>query len=58
MIRWLTFVDEHHFDDRIQWDIDLMRAHAIGSAIRGPIVAVTKLFRINLIVLRDEGSRW
>lgn len=54
----LTLVDEHHLDNGIQRNIDLVRAHAIRTAIRRPIISVAELFRINLIVLREQRSRW
>lgn len=52
-----TFVDEHHLNDGVQRDIDLVRTHAVRSTVRRAIVTVAKLFRINLIVLREEWCR-
>lgn len=34
-----------------------MRAHAIGSAVRWAVVSVAELFRINLVVLREQRCR-
>lgn len=47
----LTFINEYNFNDSIQWDIDFVGAHAIGTAIGWTIVAVTELLRIDVIVL-------
>lgn len=54
----LTFVDQHNFDDGIYWYIDFVGAHAIGTAIRWPIIAVTKLLGIDFIILRQQRCRW
>ena len=54
----LTFVDKHHLHDRVQRNVDLVRAHAVGPAVRRAVVAVAKLFRIDLVVLREERRRW
>lgn len=53
----LTLIDEHHLHDSVQWNIDLVRAHAVGSAIRWAVVSVAELLGIDLVVLREEWCR-
>lgn len=47
----LYFIDQNDFDNGIQWNIDFMCAHAIGSAVGWAVVTVTELLRIYVIVL-------
>lgn len=55
---WLLyFVYEYHLDDRVIWNVDLMRAHTVGAAISRPIITVTELFGWNVIELRERRRR-
>lgn len=54
----LTLIDEHNLHNGVQWNIDLVRAHAIGSAVRWAVVSVAELLGIDLVVLREERCRW
>lgn len=54
----LYFVYEHHLDDRVVRNVDLMRAHTVGAAISRSIITVTELFRWDVIDLRERRRRW
>lgn len=48
----LTLVDEHHLDHGVERDVDLVRAHAVGSAVGRLVVAVAELVRADVLDLR------
>lgn len=50
----LDFIDKDDLDDGVQWDVDLVRAHAVGSAVSGSVVAVAELIRVDVVVLREN----
>lgn len=52
-----TFVYEYHLDDRVVRNVDLVRAHTIGAAISRSVITVTKLFRWDVIDLRERRRR-
>lgn len=54
----LTFINQHNLNDCVQWDVNLVRAHAVGAALWWSVVTVAELFWVNVVVLRDERSRW
>lgn len=51
----LTFINENNLHNCIEWYVDLVGAHAVGSTVGRTIVAVTELFRVDLVVL---GCEW
>lgn len=53
----LTLVHQYDLDNRIEWYVDLMGAHAVGSTIGRSVVAIAELLRINFIILRGERGR-
>lgn len=52
-----TFVNENHLDDRVVRDVDLMRAHAVGTAVSRPVITVAELFGRNIVDLRERRRR-
>lgn len=56
-IHQLTLIDQHDLDNGVQRNVDLVRAHAVRSAVRRSIVTVAELLRIDFVVLRDERRR-
>lgn len=53
----LTFIDKHNFNDSIQWNVDLVRAHTVWSAVCWTVISVAELFRIDFVVLGNERCR-
>jgi hypothetical protein len=56
-IRRLHLIYQHYLDDSIQWNIDLMGAHAVLSAVRGSVVSVAKLVWRYVVKLRQRRRR-
>ena len=52
-----TFVDKNDLHDGIERNVDLVRAHAVGTAVGRPVVTVAELLRVNVVVLGQQWGR-
>lgn len=51
----LDFIYQDNFDDRVQWDINRVGAHAVRAAIWWTVIAVAELLRWDVL---DLGQHW
>lgn len=54
----LTLVYEYDFNDRVVRYVDLMRAHAVRTAVGRPVISVAELFGWDIVDLRKQRCRW
>lgn len=54
----LTFIYHDDFDDRVQWDINRVGAHAVRAAVWWAVVTVAELLWWDVLDLGQHRRRW
>lgn len=53
-----TFIYQDDFDDRVQWDVNRVGAHAVRAAVWWAVISVTELLWWDVLDLGQHRRRW